>query len=108
MTDQDGNIISNGNSITASEVFDSIKAIIEILNLQEFAEKILSDLIKAKWMLLAGLGISETVSSLSLSQSFTYRPGHLLPLDLPDEVHRGCDGLAVPLPLHWWVDTTGH
>ena len=106
MTDQDDNNISNGESITAGEVFDSIKAIIEILNLQEFAEKILSDLIKAKWMLLAGLGISEAVSSLPLSQSSSCRPGHLLPLDLPDEVHRGCDDLAVPLPLHWWVPSS--
>ena len=47
------------------DVLDSIKSIIDILNLQQFAEKIFSDMVKSKWMLLAGVAISK-IFNLSL------------------------------------------
>jgi len=66
MEDADGNPISNkeDGEINAGNVWDAIKAIVEILNLQGFAERVFSDLVKAKWMLLAGVGISLGVSFL--------------------------------------------
>ena len=64
MEDDSGNYIENDEgTIKADNVMDAIKAIVEILNLQEFGEKIFSDLIKSKWMLLAGLGIGKNHNS---------------------------------------------
>jgi len=54
----------DGTKVDFGAVLDSIKAIIDILNLQTIAENILSDVVKTKWMLLAGLGISFAISFL--------------------------------------------
>merc|ERR1719264_1666871 len=40
----------------------TIKSIVDLLNLQQLAEKIFADLVKAQWMLLAGVGISVAIS----------------------------------------------
>ena len=52
----------DGTKVDFGAVLDSIKSIIDILNLQTIAENILSDVVKTKWMLLVGLGISKTYS----------------------------------------------
>jgi len=64
MTDVNGNNIENeeGGIVDVGDVLRSIKSIVDILNLQQFAEKIFSDLAKARWMLLAGVGISLAIS----------------------------------------------
>ena len=62
VTDPNQNDIQKGDGtkVDFGDVLDSIKAIIDILNLQTIAENILSDVVKTKWMLLAGVGISKT------------------------------------------------
>ena len=67
MTDVNGNNIENeeGGIVDVGDVLESIKSIVDILNLQQFAEKIFSDLAKARWMLLAGVGISKIEDTLS-------------------------------------------
>ena len=64
VTDPNKNDIQKGDGtkVDFGDVLDSIKAIIDILNLQTIAENILSDVVKTKWMLLVGLGISKTYS----------------------------------------------
>jgi len=66
VTDSNKNDIQNGDGtkVDFGDVIDSIKAIIELLNLQTIAENILSDVVKTKWMLLLGLGISFAISFL--------------------------------------------
>ena len=91
----------DGTKVDFGAVLDSIKSIIDILNLQTIAENIFSDVVKTKWMLLAGLGISKTFKfSCSHLDVFVFRLRNLLPLDLPYEVHRGCDDLALPRAHH--------
>ena len=66
VTDDNNNPIQGeGGIVNMQDVLDSIKSIIDILNLQQFAEKIFSDMVKAKWMLLAGVAISK-IFNLSL------------------------------------------
>ena len=62
VTDENKNDIQKGDGtkVDFGDVIDSIKAIIELMNLQTIAENILSDVVKTKWMLLLGLGISKT------------------------------------------------
>ena len=62
VTDANNQDIQNGDGtkVDFGDVLDSIKAIIKILNLQTIAENILADVVKTKWMLLAGIGISKT------------------------------------------------
>ena len=64
VTDPNKNDIQKGDGtkVDFGDVLDSIKAIIDILNLQTIAENIFSDVVKTKWMLLVGLGISKTYS----------------------------------------------
>ena len=60
MTDANGNPIKSDEGIVdVGDVLESIKSIVDILNLQQTAEKIFSDLVKVRWMLLAGVGISK-------------------------------------------------
>jgi hypothetical protein len=73
MTDDEGNHINtdDGEDINAGSVLEMIKQIVEILNLQGFAENVLSDLVKSWKWLLAGLGIGGSIlhSSLTLQAS---------------------------------------
>jgi len=63
MTDANGNPIKSDEGIVdVGDVLESIKSIVNILNLQQTAEKIFSDLVKVRWMLLAGVGISVGIS----------------------------------------------
>jgi choline transporter-like protein 2/4/5 len=66
MKDDNGNDIVQGEGdegiVDVGDVLDSIKSIADILNLQQIAEKIFSDLVKAWRMLLAGVGISVAIS----------------------------------------------
>ena len=103
VTDPNKNDIQKGDGtkVDFGDVLDSIKAIIDILNLQTIAENILSDVVKTKWMLLAGVGISKTFKfSCSRLDVFVFRLRNFLPLDLPYEVHRRCDDLALPRAHH--------
>ena len=103
VTDPNKNDIQKGDGtkVDFGDVLDSIKAIIDILNLQTIAENIFSDVVKTKWMLLAGLGISKTFKfSCSHLDVFVFRLRNFLPLDLPYEVHRWCDDLALPRAHH--------
>ena len=64
VTDANNQDIQNGDGtkVDFGDVIDSIKAIIKILNVQTIAENIFADVVKTKWMLLAGVGISKTYS----------------------------------------------
>ena len=63
MKDDNGNDIVQGEGdegiVDVGDVLDSIKSIVDLLNLQQTAEKVFSDLVKVHWMLLAGVGISK-------------------------------------------------
>ena len=61
MNDVNGNPIEQGDGeiVDVGDVLDSIKSIVDILNLQTIVENIFSDFVRAKWMLLAGIGISK-------------------------------------------------
>ena len=61
MNDVNGNPIEQGDGerVDMGDVLDSIKSIVDILNLQTIVENICSDFVRAKWMLLAGIGISK-------------------------------------------------
>ena len=61
MKDDNENPIKQGDGeiVDVGDVLDSIKSIVDLLNLQQLAEKIFADLVKARWMLLAGVGISK-------------------------------------------------
>ena len=73
MNDANGNPIASDEGIVdVGDVLESIKSIVDILNLQQTAEKIFSDLVKVRWMLLAGVGISKI--SLSPLLHFFLRP----------------------------------
>ena len=64
MKDDNENPIKQGDGeiVDVGDVLDSIKSIVDLLNLQQLAEKIFADLVKARWMLLAGVGISKISS----------------------------------------------
>jgi len=64
MQDDNNNDIKQGDGeiVDVGDVLDSIKSIVDLLNLQQLAEKIFADLVKARWMLLAGVGISVAIS----------------------------------------------
>ena len=71
MTDANDNPISKWGAdgegtLNMQDIFDSIKSIIDILNLQQFAERIFSDFAKYWTMLLVGVAISK-ICNLSLS-----------------------------------------
>ena len=103
VTDSNKNDIQKGDGtkVDFGDVIDSIKAIIELLNLQTITENILADVVKTKWMLLLGLGISKTFTfPVSHLDVFVFRLRNFLPLDLPNEVHRRCDDLALPRAHH--------
>ena len=104
MTDANGNPIENGEEgiVDVGDVLESIKSIVDILNLQQFAEKFLSDLVKTWPMLLAGVGISKIKDTRSPFPLFTsyFRSCHLLLLDLLDEVHCRGDDLAFSRAHH--------
>ena len=63
VTDVNGNDIVQGEGdegiVDVADVLESIQSIIDLLNLQTIAERIFSDFAKAKYMLLAGVGISK-------------------------------------------------
>merc|ERR1719239_1937001 len=63
MNDVNGNPIEQGDGefVDVGDVLDSIKSIVDILNLQTIVENIFSDFVRAKWILLAGIGISVAI-----------------------------------------------
>ena len=72
MTDANDNPISKWGAdgegtLNMQDILDSIKSIIDILNLQSYAENILSDFKSSGWWLLAGVAISKSFNLSFLS-----------------------------------------
>ena len=66
ITDEDGNPLKNGEgqTFTFKSAKDMINNILDILNLRGFSEKVWADLVKSKWMILAGEAVGVLIAFL--------------------------------------------
>ena len=66
ITDEDGNPLKNGEgqTFTFKAAKDMINNILDILNLRGFSEKVWADLVKSKWMILAGEAVGVLIAFL--------------------------------------------